>query len=259
MSKKRGFTLIEVLVAVSLFGAVGMMVITVFFNIIRIQGRLALENAIYEDARFMMERMARSIRNNAVDYEEYFNKKAKPGTPYQYGDLYGCYAAQFYNPGKGKAGSIVTNPGQLGAICNDATQYQGQDCVVYKPSVDINTGIYPYKGKTIFTDSNAFCPKDSFGGLTCTDQSSYAVDELYLIDKDGRSKTIFAKKLVGDSPVNEYALAILKKNGQDSNSDGIYETWRKASGTSKFLCDSNYDCPDTLTSLESTLDGVTNG
>lgn len=252
--KSKGQTLIEILVAVSLFGMIGLMVVTVFFNIIRIQGRLALENAIYEDARFMMERMARAVRSNAVDYEEYFNK-AK-GSTYQYGDLFGCYSAQFYNPGKKLDGTL----GELGALCNDGTQYQGQDCVVYKPSVDINTGQFPYKGQSgLPAASNALCPKAVFGGLTCTDQSSYIKDELYLIDKDGRNKTYFAKKKINSSPA-EYALGYLRKLGKDSNNDGIYETWRTKSGmTNDYQCDADFDCPSTLATLESTLDGTTTG
>ncbi len=252
--KSKGQTLIEILVAVSLFGMIGLMIVTVFFNIIRIQGRLALESAIYEDARFMMERIARAVRNNAIDYEEYFNK-AK-GSSFQYGDLYGCYSAQFYHPGK----KIDGTAGTLGALCNDGSNYEGQDCVVYKPSVDINTGQYPYKGQPgLPASSNAICPISAFGGLTCTDQSSYIKDELYLIDKDGRTKTYFAKKKVNSSPV-ENALGYLKKLGKDTNNDGIYETWRTKSGmTNDYQCDADFDCPSTLASLESTLDGTATG
>jgi prepilin-type N-terminal cleavage/methylation domain-containing protein len=46
--KSRGLTLVEILVAVSLFSTVGLMALTVFINITRIQGRLSLENAISE-------------------------------------------------------------------------------------------------------------------------------------------------------------------------------------------------------------------
>ena len=31
---------------------------------------MALENAIYEDTRFMMQRISREIRQNTVDYED---------------------------------------------------------------------------------------------------------------------------------------------------------------------------------------------
>ena len=240
--KQKGLTLIELLVAISLFTAAGLMVMTVFINIIRIQGRLNLENAIYEDARFMMERISRAARNNALDYEEYFNKAVNIGN--QYGDLYGCYAAQFYNPGDGNNSSLITSPGRLGAYCNDNAPYTGQECVVYKPSVDLNTGIFPYLGKAP-NPSDAFCP--TADGVVCslTSTNSYQRDQLYLINKDGNSKTIFALKKIKSSPTvskDEYALAEIEITGEDVNHDGVTEKWRGCT-TQAYCCKAGYNCP----------------
>lgn len=220
-----------------------------------------MENAIYEDARFMMERISREIRNNAINFEEYYNKNL-PGDN-QYGETYGCYAAQFYNPGNdlGNMGAIYF-PGSLGAFCNDGTPYIGQDCVVYKPSVDLNTGQYPYLGATNNPDpSNAFCPKypnEGGGPLSCTTQNLNSTGELYLIDKDGRTETIFAKKKVGD---DQYALGMIKKIGEDTNKDGIFETW-KGCTSNEFCCADGFSCPSGvggLTKLEDSLDFSNSG
>lgn len=268
LSKKSGFTLIEVLVAVSLFATVGMLALTVFVNITRIQSQLAMENAIYEDARFMMERISREIRGNAINYEEYYNK-AFPAN--QYGQLYGCYAAQFYNPGVGnfKAPVNLTDvPGTLGAQCNDGTLYTGQECVVFKPSIDLNTGTFPYKGALpaatpTQADSNAFCPKypaasEATLGATCTPTTTNVKSELYLIDRSGTVETILGRKKVASTPSNQYSLAMVQKTGQDTNNDGVAETWKGCAGNA-FCCSGGYDCPAlispgiTLTKLEDSL------
>ena len=226
-SRKQGFTLIEVLVAVSLFAVVSMLALTVFVNIIRIQNRLTMENAIYEDARFMMERISREIRNNAIDYEEYYNKALNQ----KYGTLYGCYAAQFYNPGTGNyktLGALSLFPGTLGAQCNDKSLYTGQECVVYKPSIDLNTGTYPYKGASPLPvmaqpTANAFCPiypPAITPSPACTPKDGINVaTELYLIDKNGAVKTMYARKKVAATP-DQYALAMVEKTGEDSNNGG---------------------------------------
>lgn len=257
--EKKAFTLVEVLVAVSLFSVVGLLALTVFVNITRIQGRLAMENSIYEDARFMMERISREIRNNAIDYEEYFNKAANPAN--QYGELYGCYAAQFYNPGMGdyRTPNLTANPGTLGAQCNNGDLYTGQECVVFRPSIDLNTGTYPYKGASPAPsdgepNSNAFCPLYLNAGLGCTPPAAPAINaqpndtkELYLIDKDGKVKTYLARKKVSSNP-EQFSLAMLKKVGEDQNTDGLTETWKGCTGNT-FCCASEFDCPSGLGGL----------
>jgi type II secretory pathway pseudopilin PulG len=268
---QEGQTLIELLVAIGLFATVSLLALQVFVNVTRIQGRIALENAIYEDSRFMMERITRAIRNNAIDYDEYFNKGLDSAN--QYGDLYGCYAAQFYNPGTGKPvtpkdpSHLNDTPGMLGALCNDDAAYQGQDnCVVYKPSVDLNTGVFPYTGypnnTTTKDSSNAFCPK-IYNGACTVNSAQQSVQELYLIDKDGKIKSIFAKKKIKNfgSGKDEYALGFLKLAGKDSNNDGITEQWRNCGGAKTFCCASGFDCKDSdkVGTLENTLDGVANG
>ena len=280
--QKKAYTLFEVIIAVALFSTVSLIALTIFINVTRIQTQLALENAIYEDARFMMERISRVIRNNAIDYEEYFNKAISTGN--LYGELFGCYAAQFYNPGTFEFSSGITrNPDELGAFCNTGELYTGQVCTVFRPSVDINTGMYPYYGAPglpappppTFSTSNAFCPAYLFGACNSSDVSNdNFVDELYLISPDGTRKTYLARKTVNDLGGDEfeYALGMLEKIGKDLNNDGITETWNGcwdggrvdwihnamdgdcARNNNPFLCQDRYDCElGTGVTLEKTL------
>ena len=238
--QNKAYTLVEILIAVSLFAVVGMISLSIFINVTRIQAQLALENAIYEDARFMMERLSRAIRNNAIDYEEYFNKAVDSNN--LYGKLFGCYAGQFYNPGTTKPLDLTVTLGYLGAYCNNATLYTGQACVVYKPSIDLNTGMYPYYGAPVDAAlSNAFCPAYLYG-KACVPENDNLAHQLYLISPDGKRKTYFALKKVNLAPV-EHALAMVEKVGEDSNNDGITETWNDcASGANPLCCKDRYDC-----------------
>jgi len=109
-SKKFGFTLAEMLIAVALFAILSSLGAAMFTNISRMQKKITLENAMLEDARYMMERIVRLTRSSTIDYEEYYNQKvlSKFTTDKNYGDNYGYYATMFYHPGLNKDETIGT-------------------------------------------------------------------------------------------------------------------------------------------------------
>ncbi len=247
--KRAGFTITEVLLATSIFTIVGIIGITVFVNVIRTQRRVALENAIYEDTRFMMQRISREIRQNTVDYEEYYNKALKNNN--LYGNRYGCYASRFYNPGS-EGGP---KRGGFGAWCNDSSTAATPDCVIKKDTLDITTGQNPYVKKSSSpTDANAFCDKIFSSATPCTSKLM-PQNELYLINPQGKEKTLFArKKINGD----EYSLALLRLTGEDTDNDGVVEDWQTCGVTKRPLCCSQgFDCNLPSSSLESTLSDTT--
>lgn len=274
---REGFTLVEVLIAALIFTIVSLIAINVFVNVIRIQRRVALENAIYEDARVMMERISREIRENTVDYEEYYNKASDfeigfttlPGlnSKNPYGNRYGCYSKRFYNPGTN--GPEV---GGFGAYCNNGTDTPETlpGCIVNKTTLDINTGQNPYSGyggtDPSVDAANAFCDKNQAGDSSCTSSSpnNNEQNQLYLINAKGTEKTILAlKEITADH--KEHALSLLRLTGQDKDKDGIVEVWRDdgsgngcdtslAPGNS-FCCSTGFDCTDAFatSTLENTL------
>ncbi len=254
---KSAFTLVEVILASSLFVVVGMIAVGVFVNILRIQQRVSLENAIYEDARFMMERMAREIRKTTIDYEEYYNKIVERQP---YGSEYGCYATRFYNPGNG--GPQGSN-GNFGSTCNDGSDpASNPGCVIDKKSLDINTGQNPYIGNKFngqAQDATAFCDRQfggagasGAGGSSCSGTNLNLHDELYLIDAKGDWKTFFALKETsapgagasGAGTGAEHGLAILRLSGEDNDHDGKAETWTacKTDPANKLCCSKEFDC-----------------
>jgi prepilin-type N-terminal cleavage/methylation domain-containing protein len=260
---KKGFTLIEVIIATVLFSTVSLIGVMVFTDVARIQRRIYLESALYEDGRFLMERIAREIRQNTIDYDEYHNRYVDGGA---FGQYFGCYATRFYNPGKNTDGS----PDAIGAKCSAPKAVAGQDplthpgCVINKNTLDINTGRNPYMGISIpynnASDANAFCDKKYNSPANCDPQdfTLYRRDQLYLIDPKGKQKTIFALKKVNAAPV-ENALSMLKLDGVDTNKDGLTETWWDPSATpTNYYCDPAFDCaPENFAPsnrLEETLD-----
>ena len=285
MAEKKAFTLVEVLIAASIFTIVSLIAIIVFVNVIRIQRRVALENAIYEDARVMMERIAREVRENTVDYEEYYNKAMPQEVAFNglntdnlnnknpYGNRYGCYAQRFYNPGSDHNSS----DGGFGAICSAPSSVAGQDaaknpgCLIDKTTLDINTGQNPFAGFSggDATTATAFCDKAQGGTGDCTAAAPTNFneqDELYLVNALGTQKTLLALKQMtpGSPEKSEHALALLRLTGEDQNNDGIVETWGSplAAGnvctedpTNPLCCSKGFSCPTaTVPTLESSLE-----
>ncbi len=237
--KTKGFTLVEVVLATSIFALVALVGVIIFVNVTRIQRRIALENALYEDGRFMMERLAREVRYNTIDYEEYYNKSVEKDPdnvliPERYGAEYGCYASRFYNPGSDL---------EFGAKCNNgAPADQNLGCVIDKETLDLNVGQNPYFLEAASAGTaNAFCDEKYGAGTipgSCANASLHSQKELYLIDSAGKKKTLVALKTVNAS--GEKALSMIRLIGEDTNTDGIVEKWVEPGVN--YYCDTSFDC-----------------
>lgn len=255
--QKRGFTLVEVLIASTIFTILSIMATQVFVSVVRIQNRIILENQIYEDARFMMEKIAREVRNNTIDYEEYYRENCANDTACNaltnretFGSLTGCYAQQFYHPGTGG-----TDPATgLGALCNDGITPANPSCIVNKTTLDINSGQNPYTNP--FADhgpetASAVCDEwnrpNATLGLPCSDPSFHERNNLFLINADGSIKTFIGLQKTNDDPV-EHAAAMIKMYGTDPDGDGVKNQWYNPTSPvygSYSQCLPGYDCTNT--------------
>lgn len=246
---KKGFSLIEIVMAASIFAIASVTVAAAFVQTTRSQKKILLENALFEDSRFVMERLTNEIRNNTIDYEEYHNqivKERQLGAETYYGKNFGEYGKKFYNPGR-NAGAADA----YGALCNngDRVAHRGippEDCVILKQTVDTNTGQNPYlpspeaqdagfNNSLYIKTATAMCD-NGVPGVECTDlalQRLYRQNELYLINRSGNLKTIFALEKTKADPA-EYALAMVKMDGRDTaDSDDLPDT---------FSCSSDFKC-----------------
>lgn len=239
---KKGFTLVEILMAIGVLAIVISVSTTIYINITREQKRAEIQNSIYEDSRLMLEKITAYAKDYAVDYEEYYShqvlqKDQDPKTaPYiKYGINYGKYGAMFYDPGLkipvgGGAPVQADHPEDLGAQCGDGSP-MGADsnCVIFIPSLDVNTGKNPYNLQAATDTATAFCKNDCVPGAT-----QNMVQELYLISTDGKTKVIFTLE---KTPEGENALSMLEMIGTDTDNNGVAD---------EFLCDKSkgYLCTD---------------
>ncbi len=234
---KKGFTIVEVLVAVSLFAVAATVATTLMVNVVNLQKKASVQNAVYEDARILMQQLTKEIQGGTIDYEEYYSvnvvqaHKKPDGGPY-YGINYGVYGSRFFDPGRKLVGGSGTNPEDLGLECSfPANLPQNQSCeIVYNLSSDFNTGQNPYKkAGSIPQDSNALC---NAGG--CANVSN-AENELYLIDSTGTKKTIIGRKKMVGAVVgsNDYSVGLVRMKGVDFDQNGFIDIF---SCTEEFNC-----------------------
>ncbi|MBT3704377.1 type II secretion system protein [Candidatus Peregrinibacteria bacterium] len=232
IKNKKGFTLIEALIASSIFAFVAVMGATVFLNISRSERQTGLANAIYEDARIVIEKISNEIREGTIDYEEYYSIEVLDAT--HYGINRGVYGSRFFDPGMtyddlGATGADGVNPDNLGAECFTAVMGPTVSCndaaakFAYPPSVDTNTGQNPYTGDA--KDASAFCD-DKVAGEECEDDPIDGPvkehDELYLISKDGREKIIISRQKTTDV---DYAISVLPMRGVDIDANGVIDVF----------------------------------
>ena len=267
-SSTKGFTLVEVLVAIGLFTVVSTIAASVLVDVVQLQKKSSIQNEIYEDARILMQQLTNEIQSGTVDYEEYYSnyviqkkKQVVSGDRY-YGINYGVYSSRFFDPGRRLDKAASTNPSDLGIECSyprlgDTAYDATKSCEIYfSDSTDLNTGQNPYKnnpGAYIDREANAFCDKIVGAPATCPNGNSprvtfdvsptgaYSnahVKELYLIDSTGMHKTIVAQRNInatgncGTSTV-DCAVGMVKMTGRDLDQNGVIDV---------FGCDSDYKC-----------------
>ena len=211
MPNRKGFTLMEVLIAASLFAILASIASVFFINITSAEKKTELLNAMFEDSRVLMETISREIKNGTIDYEEYYSIRVLDSS--YYGVNRGVYASQFYDPGfylDAEGIKKGTNPDDLGI------QIFGE--VIFTLSVDQNLGNHPYNAPA--ADASAFCGSDS-----CPDPVDDPLNqtELYLISADGRTKTILGRKEM--ETAGDYALVMLQMDGLDKDSNGVVDVF----------------------------------
>jgi prepilin-type N-terminal cleavage/methylation domain-containing protein len=230
MKIKKGFTIIEILIAASIFTLAAIIASRILVDIVQIEKRTAIENAIYEDARIAMEQIVNAIQSSAIDYDEYFSQMVIQGgisdNPLErvYGINHGVYGSRMSNPMAGG-----DNPANLGVECSDASD----PCLIINTNTtDTNTGQNPWNGDSLGTleNANAFC--DDPSSSDCEDMGQMqVVDELYLINNTGNDKIIMARKPIGE--LGEGALAVLTMQGRDMDQNGFIDI---------FSCHSEFSC-----------------
>lgn len=221
------------MVAVALFGVAGTIAATILIDVVQLERRSEIHNAVYRDASVLMQQIVNEVRNGTIDYEEYYSINVVQAD--YHGVNHGVYASRFYDPGDSLFTGAPVNPNHLGVECalwKDGIL--GGDCeIIYTLSFDLNTGQNPYIGSVYAAgDANAFCD-GRIGGVNCADENG-EVEELYLIDKSGTRKTIIAaQEYPTDSWGFQRRLGIVRMTGVDFDQNGVVDI---------FSCDEGFSC-----------------
>lgn len=217
IKRKKGFTLVELLIAVAVFAIFLTSVMTLVVDMYRSARRITLEEQLYQDLRAMLKQITIMVENNAIDYEEYYRAA---GDSDDYADSYGNYAKLFYDWGSDDT---------PGVLCNDGIEYNPSNpCeVIDKTTLDTNVGRNPALATVGDPDqANAFC-SDLDSAIRPCPPDSYQ-NELYLINARGNKKTFLALEPITktDYPgIQENVLSILQMDGSDTTGNDITDTW----------------------------------
>ncbi|MDD3066998.1 MAG: prepilin-type N-terminal cleavage/methylation domain-containing protein [Candidatus Gracilibacteria bacterium] len=215
LRSKKGFTLVETLVAISIFLTVMGISVSLFTDTIASNRRVEVSRLLYEESRIALERVAKEVRRGTVDYEEYFNRhhfNRNSTADTVYGQNYGNYALQFFRD----------------ADNTDAPP----DSIAEKNRMDENVGVN-YTSAAI-GDASSLAVCGVFAVPAVPDSSGYQQCELYLITADGSEKTIIKVVPEDITGGSEYRLEMLKLTGSDTDGDAVIDAWTPLSDFSNY-------------------------
>lgn len=213
ISLNQGFTLLETLVAITIFLFLTLIIFSIFSNSLASKRRTEVERLLFEETRILMERIVNEMRNNTIDYEEYWSRfeynASQTGNEF-YGQNYGTYALQFLRD-------------QNGDVPESLDEHHRTDA-----NVGLNASSKALRNAT----NLAVCQNGQVPTLPAED-SGFAQCELYLISADGLTKTIL-KVFPKTDLDSEYTLKMLKLTGEDSDGDLIPDIWEGTADFSDF-------------------------
>lgn len=73
--KKAGFTLLEVIIAVTIFFLLLVVILNIYTKMMKIKYNIQARTNITQDAYFVVEKINLLLKDYTIDYEEYFNRK----------------------------------------------------------------------------------------------------------------------------------------------------------------------------------------
>lgn len=211
LKKTAGFTLTELMVASSIFAICMVVISTSGINFYNGYQRQQFRDALFEETRVLMDRIAREIKINTIDFDEYYNQlpPAQGGPPTSgntftitgepnlgYGQIYRQYHHQFF---------FVNPPSEGGSDCENygANNPQRYNFVGTDPCHDqhVDEGFFSTGANDITIDDNP-----SVSALYNPSGIKNEQTELYLISEDGKTKTIL--KRIGNNIDDDFDDAI---------------------------------------------------
>lgn len=239
--KKRAFTLVELLISLTIFAVVALLCVNTLVQSLASARKIQAQVFLYTETQALMDQLAREIEQSTIDYEAYYLRYGThdPEEGWET-EGYGLYGQSFFDPGSGDpsplAGPYIGIDGYK-ALCADGLSYYPEECPTETPRydyLDLNTGAHPFTEIDDFsgytddeTFMNAFC-ESADGSTDCNSWEQAIKEELILINGAGDRRTVFVHEAFGED--GEYRLSKIELTGSDTDNDGLADRWVCAEG-----------------------------
>ncbi len=168
MKHKRGFTMIEMLVVISISAVVGVIILTIFSNTLKGTNKSQIISVIKENGQAVLENMDKTIRNS----DSVFCSNNNAGTTYwptlvlKSGTLYTRYKFFYQRSATDPNGYVlqetlnIDNPTANGLTTSFCVDYVGSPATSVKLTDDnSSTGISIFSGSFTLDAPSGFAPK----------------------------------------------------------------------------------------------------
>lgn len=198
LTSSPAFTLVEMLIASSLFAILTSLVLVFFVNTTRVSGAFKEKQILFDDGQFVMNKLVREISNSAIDYEEYFNRLVIGG---DFGMNFGQYASQFYYSDHVSQG--------FQNHCDNSAEALEENCINIGKN-PVRTDLLPGEGNAfmipgqdtsahqdsgIAEEEKIFCNNfQALEELKINKRNYVCVQHLYLITPEGNKKILIARE-----------------------------------------------------------------
>lgn len=199
--RPHGFTLVELSIAILVLTMLSIFAGQIYLNYTSAARNLKGANLVYEEARFLMEKIVREIRQNGIDYEQYFNQNIMIPTE---GGGFAQNLVPFATEG---GGDYTDNYCAYSSIYYD----NGPDNDFWTLKDNDSTGTRNPEWESWMTDS----------GATQIEAAKSVENELYLINIAGTKRSVLTRVVENVNGDMIGKVALLKMDGQDFGTDHI--------------------------------------
>ncbi|MEI8091701.1 MAG: prepilin-type N-terminal cleavage/methylation domain-containing protein [bacterium] len=74
--KRKAFTLLEVIISITIFSALLIVIISLYTKMVRLKYNIQARQSLIENSYNAMEKINLLLKDYTVDYEEYFNRES---------------------------------------------------------------------------------------------------------------------------------------------------------------------------------------
>lgn len=258
-----GFTLLEVIIAVTSFFLLLTVIVNIYTRMIRLKYNIQARTNVTQDSYYTIEKINILLKDYTIDYEEYFNRKNVWCDSYNDNFIRDVGTDGYCNffTAYGNKSNINQSPSTERKIyfCSSTTSETSPQRVIENTNVQIGSGClstgrqwfgqYRWQFRDVRNDVDSVIwagnddDDENVMKWPSAIENPTDIQELYLISQDGKSRIFIRRALVesgdrnhtggisGDSEML-YTLQLLKLRGFDAgnnhdfdvnNSSGVYD------------------------------------